>query len=144
MAGCARYPRCARLTRRGEFDRVFQSRQRFHTRCFRVHYCDAPADTARLGITLSRKIARRAHDRNRMKRLVRETFRLVRPDLPALDVVLLAKPELKLADESVLRADLEGLWSRLRTLKPNAGDGTIRAGFAAQSAPDHPADPRPS
>ncbi|HRQ64582.1 MAG TPA: ribonuclease P protein component [Xanthomonadaceae bacterium] len=140
MIGCARYPRCARLTRRGDFDHAFKSGQRFHTRCFRVHYCDAPADTARLGITLSRKVARRAHDRNRMKRLVRETFRLARPGLPPLDLVLLAKPELKSAGEDALKADLDMLWQRVRTLKREGGDGTIRAG---STAPAHPGTPSP-
>jgi ribonuclease P protein component len=130
MTGCARYPRSARLIRRGDFDRAFQSGQRFHTRCFRVHYCHAPADSARLGITLSRKVAKRAHDRNRMKRLVRETFRLARPGLPPLDLVLLAKPELKTAGEAALKSDLELLWRRVRTLNLAGDDGTIRAGSA--------------
>lgn len=131
MSGCARYPRRARLTRRSEFDRAFQSRQRFHSSCFRVHYCDAPEDTARLGITLSRKVAKRAHDRNRIKRLTRETFRLIRAELPALDLVLLAKPELKNAPEALLKSDLEKLWRRVRTLKPGGDGGTIRAESAA-------------
>ncbi len=140
MDRCARYPRCARLTKRSEFDRAFQSRQRFHTRCFRVHYCDAPEDTARLGITLSRKVARRAHDRNRMKRLVRESFRLERHALPALDLVLLAKPELGSAGEDLLKSDLELLWRRVRTLKPVDEDGTIRAESAAP-VPSGPPSP---
>jgi ribonuclease P protein component len=130
MAG-ARYPRCARLTRRGEFDRAFESRQRFHARCFRVHVVPAPGDGARLGITLSRKVARRAHDRNRIKRLVRESFRLARASLPALDLVLLAKPELREVDEAALRADLAAIWQRVRTLKVEAADGTIRADRAS-------------
>jgi ribonuclease P protein component len=43
---------------------------------------------ARLGILTGKKVAPRAVDRNRMKRIVRETFRAWRDRLPGLDVLV--------------------------------------------------------
>jgi ribonuclease P protein component len=43
---------------------------------------------ARIGIIVSRRVARRAVDRNRAKRLVREAFRRARHRLAGIDVVV--------------------------------------------------------
>jgi ribonuclease P protein component len=45
-------------------------------------------DAARLGIITSTRVARRAVDRNRFKRMVRETFRQARHGFGGVDVVV--------------------------------------------------------
>ncbi len=45
----------------------------------------------RLGLTVAKKHLKRAHERNRIKRLVRESFRLSQHRLPAYDFVFVAK-----------------------------------------------------
>jgi ribonuclease P protein component len=59
----------------------------------------------RLGLVISRRAAKAAVQRNRFKRLARETFRL-QPDLPSLDFVVLAKAAAKDAGNPQLRVSL--------------------------------------
>ncbi len=83
----------ARAMRRADFARVTGSGRRVSTRYFLVflerRYDDGPA---RLGITVTRKVGN-AVRRNRIKRLVREWFRLRKPLLGARDIVVIAKRE---------------------------------------------------
>jgi ribonuclease P protein component len=55
-------------------------------------------------MAIGRRFATRAVVRNRMKRIVREVFRV--SSLPALDVVVLARPGADKVDSARLRADL--------------------------------------
>ena len=48
-------------------------------------------DHARIGVTLSKKRAKRAVDRNRIKRKIRENFRLKQHKIPAFDIIVIAK-----------------------------------------------------
>ena len=46
------------------------------------------AGHARLGMVVGKRQFKRAIDRNRMRRIIREKFRLYSPDLPAVDLVV--------------------------------------------------------
>jgi len=61
---------------------------------------------ARLGLAISRKAARRAVDRNRLKRIAREAFRHA-PPAPAIDLVVFAKPGAAREDRHTLRNSLD-------------------------------------
>ncbi len=81
----ARLPKDERLRKPAEFRRVYEQGKRFDGRFMSVFILPAEADVQRLGITASKKISNKAHDRNRCKRLLRETFRLSRAELAELD-----------------------------------------------------------
>ena len=69
---------------------------------------------ARLGVVVSRKAARRAHDRNRIKRHLREQFRLQQHSFTQLDIVALVKPGLSELDNQKLVGLINEQWLRLR------------------------------
>lgn len=73
------------------------------------------SDQARLGLAISRKHCRRACDRNRVKRLVRESFRRHAGTLAGLDVVVLAQPETSRADNRTLFSSLASHWQKTRS-----------------------------
>ena len=106
-------PRRARLSRHEDFARVFKENLRASDDFFTV--LARPNDLAhpRLGLAVSRRAIGHAVDRNRLKRLAREAFRLVQHDLAPLDIVVLARPQAAAAASADVRASLQRLWQRV-------------------------------
>lgn len=69
--------------------------------------------SSRLGLAISKKNAKRAVDRNRIKRLIRESFRQNLHALPSIDLVVMAKPITKNAENQQIFQSLEQHWNKL-------------------------------
>lgn len=114
MNGCAAaLPRSARLSGKADFDRVFATARRKGSRFFRIVLADNGLGHARLGMAVSRRVDKRAVVRNRLRRQIRESFRLAAPALPSLDVVVLARPEAARAPRAEVWRDLLQAWTLL-------------------------------
>jgi len=118
----AAFPREARLLSGVEFKRVFEARQVESNRYFRIHWAGRPEPgdqaapiAARLGLAVAKRVARRAVDRNRIRRIARETFRQRRHSLQPVDFVVLARPSAVEADSRTLKFALEQLWLRFES-----------------------------
>ena len=121
-----RFPRRAHLRVSAQFQAVFGEERPISGTCFRLHArLPAEADQARLGVTVSKRVDKHAVGRNRIRRQIKESFRLLRQSLPPGDYVVLAKPEAAKADNGALRAELLSLFERARTLKPMPSPGTM-------------------
>lgn len=70
-------------------------------------------DNPRLGLVVAKKNVRLAVQRNRIKRLVRETFRAYQHQLPAIDCVFLTRRGIDQLDNATLRKQLEQQFRRL-------------------------------
>jgi ribonuclease P protein component len=101
-----------RLRRSSEFGRVFADPLRSSDIYFTVLARANELDRPRLGLAISRRAAPRAVDRNKLKRLARESFRH-RADLPAADFVVLARPGAARAVKAALRESLDRHFTRL-------------------------------
>lgn len=111
-------PKSARLLKPPEFRRVYDSGRRYDGRLMSVFVMPNGLDRHRLGITASRKLARRAVDRNRLKRLLREAFRLSGAALEGVEVksdwVLNPKRSLLEASLAAPLKDFQDLLGRVR------------------------------
>jgi ribonuclease P protein component len=125
MTAALGLPPSARLRRAAEFAALRHAPGRLDTRYFLIRYRASEAGSARLGLAVSRRVSKRAVDRNRIKRNVRESFRRARARLPAFDLLLIARQQAATAAGALLRADLDAAWSRLKPLKQGGAPGTI-------------------
>jgi ribonuclease P protein component len=117
------FPKEARLLKRAEFLRVYEAGTRIEGRFMTVFIFPNDLGIQRAGITATKKAIGKAHDRNRAKRLLRETFRLSCSELNRIPVkydwvlnarrsilkVKLEKPleEFKLIAERVAKGETE-------------------------------------
>ena len=120
------FPRTARVRAKAEFARVFESGVRRAEPAFALHWLAGP-DGARLGLAVSRKVDRRAVGRNRIKRALRESFRLRRAQLAPGAYVVVARAGAAGLDHAAIDAALARLLARIGALPASAAAGTMRA-----------------
>lgn len=104
-----------RLRSKLQFDAIYASGRRIDDRFFGLRVKPNGLTHARVGLAVAVKTAGSAVLRNRLRRLVRESFRLAQHDLPAVDIVVGAKFPAAGAPASTLRASLATLWQRVAT-----------------------------
>lgn len=108
------FDKTRRLLEKEDYDYVFKRARRLVTAEFTVFFCSNSVNQARLGLALSKKMIAKAHDRNRLKRLLREAFRTA--CLPAIDVIFLARPRVAELENKTLIAKLSEVWNKLTAL----------------------------
>ena len=111
MRPSATFSRRKRLTLSRQFGRVFAHPVRSADAYFTVFARRGTCDNPRLGLAISKKVARTACARNRLRRLCRETFR--RLELPAWDFVVMARAGAPRAENRVLQRSLKAHFRRI-------------------------------
>lgn len=102
-----------RLASKQDFQSVFASPHKVSRPSLRVIYLPNQLGYARLGIVISKQQVRRAVDRNRLRRVVRESFRYHQAQLKGFDIVLIMRAGCIPLSQSALRIRVDNLWSAI-------------------------------
>ncbi len=124
--GHATLPRLARVRARSEFTRVFDNSRRLAHPLLSLHWMH-DALPARLGLAVSRKVDPHAVGRNRIKRVLRDSFRRTRMHLPTGAYVVVARPAAAHVENDALRAAFFSLLQRAGALPVSITPGTMPA-----------------
>src|SRR5690606_12387307 len=108
------FARSQRLLNAAAFDAVYKLRVRVVDDCFAVNAAPNTLGHARLGLSIGGKAVGNSVARNRVKRQVRDSFRLVAADLPGVDLVVGARNGARTAHNAQLRESLDGLWKKIQ------------------------------
>lgn len=80
-------------------------------------------DHPRLGLVIGKKSVKLAVERNRLKRVIRDSFRLHQQMLAGLDIVMVARKGLGDLDNPELHQQFVKLWKRLARNRPRPDVG---------------------
>ncbi len=113
MRGRLTLPAQRRLRRKSDFEAAYASGRRFGNGFFAVTAKPNDIGGPRLGLAVSVKNAGNSVERNRLRRTIRESFRLHQHELPAVDLVVSARGRAREAAGADLRASLDELWKKV-------------------------------
>ena len=109
-----------RLKKPSQFQNVYQSKQWGGSKYFTFNVLaddqailDNSQKQAVLGVTVSKKVSKRAVDRNRIKRQIREFFRHQQSELHNANIIITAKPHCIKADDKARQESLAELWTKV-------------------------------
>ena len=113
MPGRLTLPAQLRLRRKSDFDAAYARGRRISDGFFTVIATANELGAPRLGLAVAVRAAGGAVARNRLRRIIRESFRLNQRALPALDLVVSVRPRASAVPARELRESLAALWRRL-------------------------------
>ncbi|HPT49732.1 MAG TPA: ribonuclease P protein component [Accumulibacter sp.] len=115
------FPKHYRLIKTDEYSSVFGFRKVLKSRHFLLHYRPRNASEtpgARLGLVVAKRFLRRSIDRNLVRRLARENFRLLRARLKSCDFVLRVATKPQVLDRRAMAQEIRGLLGKMTSPEP--------------------------
>lgn len=123
-----RFSKSSKLLSASDYSRVFSNTQ-VKAACPELLIIASVNDRnqPRLGLVIAKKHVKLATQRNRLKRLIRENFRLRQHQLPALDIVVLARKGIADLDNPAVSRVLDKQWRRLCNRAQAATDNKVES-----------------
>lgn len=104
-----------RLKKKKDFEKIFQNKQ---SKCFAlsflaIRFLANNLPETRLGFVVSKKIAKKAVQRNKIKRWLREASRLILRDIePGFDIIVFTRQRITKSDFASIKQKLEQLFEK--------------------------------
>ncbi|WP_223669796.1 ribonuclease P protein component [Kangiella shandongensis] len=108
------FPRDSRLLTAEDYKNVFSKPLKLVCPPFTLLVTPNSLNHPRIGLIVAKKHVKYAVERNRLKRICRQSFRLMQHNLPHYDMVLLARRGSSDMSNAVLFEHLNRLWSRAK------------------------------
>jgi len=108
-----KFERESRLLTPGHFQAVFSKPIRFGSSHITILITPNLDENNRLGLAIAKKRVKLAVQRNRIKRQIRESFRLNQHNLPHIDMVVMVKSGTDKLENSEINRQLEKIWRKV-------------------------------
>jgi ribonuclease P protein component len=96
-----------------QFSRVFQIGTKRRKRYWVLFFCENDTVFGRLGLAIAKRHFPHAVKRNRLKRMIRESFRQHQGLLAGWDIVVMTNGKIPIENQGVLRNELEMQWQMI-------------------------------
>ena len=110
-----RFPKTHKLVNKADYTLTLNQPYKISHKHLLILFKPNQITNARLGLMVGKRVAAQAVDRNRIKRVIRESFRAKQAELKSLDIVVIARRECDTLSKVELRKGLDKLWERLIT-----------------------------
>ena len=115
-----RFPKSCRLLDSKAYEQVFKKPDiRVSNKYFLILGLWTEFEQARIGVIVAKKNIARANQRNRIKRLVREVFRLEKNSLAPIDLVVMTRKGLEELENSECLTYIHDLIKEIEKKKPS-------------------------
>jgi ribonuclease P protein component len=107
------FPPGRRVRRKVDFEAAYKRGRRFSDSLFTMTVRANDAGGPRLGLAVAARTIGNAIARNRLRRMIRESFRHEQHRLPAADIIVGAKVGARHAPDPLRRQSLAALWNKI-------------------------------
>ena len=101
------------MTNKLNFNDVLSSNTRLEDELFSVFFIKNKTNHCRLGVSLPKKIIAKATRRNKIKRIIKNSFNVFFHETKGIDVVVRAKKEPQLNTSDKILQSLDQHWKRI-------------------------------
>lgn len=109
-----RFHKKAKLIKTDDFSSVFNFRKRIFSDFIALYYQPNNLQIARLGLVVGKKVAKKAVDRNYMRRVLRECFRIEQHAIPPVDLVIRVQKKFDKKDFVQLQQEFNQVIGKLK------------------------------
>lgn len=108
------FSRHNRLASKQDFQSVFANPLKVTRKSLLALYRQNQETNPRLGIIIGKQHVRLSVARNRLRRIIRESFRHHKETVKGLDIIVIVRSECSAKAKSALREDIDNLWQMLK------------------------------
>lgn len=108
------FSRSQKLLNADQYKFVFSKSQRFGNKSFTLLARHNGLGHPRLGLAISKKAVNKAVDRNRIKRIIRDSFRVNQHELPSVDIIAMCKTNVLSLERHEIHKQIKTQWHFMR------------------------------